>query len=253
MTDDAFADRTILVTGGSRGIGRATSVRLAAEGARVAVNFVSNAAKASETVAEIESAGGTATAVQGNVAVPSEAADIVAKTRESLGPVDMLVHSAGISIVEHATNITWETWRKTMDVNLDGTFNMVYAVKDEMIGREYGRIVLLSSIAALRERENQVHYSASKAAVIAMTRCMAQGWARHNIRINCICPGLIETEMADTLAPEVQESIVTGTPMGRIGQPHEIASVIRFLLSDESSFMTGQTVVASGGRVMLPG
>ena len=253
MTDQAFADQTILITGGSRGIGKAASLRLAAEGARVAVNYVSNAAKATETVAEIESAGGTALAVQGDVAIPADAADIAQKTRDAFGPVDMLVHSAGISIVEHATDVTWDTWRKTMDVNLDGTFNMVYAVKDEMIQREFGRVVLLSSIAALRERENQVHYSASKAAVIAMTRCMAQGWARHNIRINCICPGLIETEMAYTLPPEVHETIVNATPMGRKGEPHEIASVIRFLLSDESSFMTGQTVVVSGGRVMLPG
>ncbi|MCP4174818.1 MAG: 3-oxoacyl-ACP reductase FabG [Fuerstiella sp.] len=253
MTGHIFSDRTILITGGSRGIGRAASLRLAVEGARVAVNYVSDETKAEETVGEITAAGGRAIAIQGNVAVPAEAASIAEKTRAAFGPVDMLVHSAGISIVEHATDVTWETWRRTMDVNLDGTFNMVYALKDEMIRREFGRIVLLSSIAALRERENQVHYSASKAAVIAMTRCMAQGWAKHNIRINCICPGLIETEMAYTLAPEVHEAIVKATPMGRKGEPHEIASVIRFLLSDESSFMTGQTVVASGGRVMIPG
>ena len=249
----AFTNRTILVTGGSRGIGKSASLRLAGEGARVAVNYVSNEAKAAETVAEINSAGGTAVAVQGNVSIPKDAAGIVQKTRDAFGPVDMLVHSAGISIVEHATKVSWETWRKTMDVNLDGTFNMVYAVKDEMIQRDFGRIVLISSIAALRERENQVHYSASKAAVIAMTRCMAQGWAKHNIRVNCICPGLIETEMAYTLAPEMHEQIVNATPMRRKGEPHEIAAVIRFLLSDESSFMTGQTIVASGGRVMIPG
>jgi 3-oxoacyl-[acyl-carrier protein] reductase len=253
MSDKAFADRTILITGGSRGIGRAASLRLASEGARVAINYVANEAKAAETVAEIEAAGGVAVAIQGNVAIPAEAAEIAASTREAFGPIDMLVHSAGISIVEHATDVTWETWRKTMDVNLDGTFNMVYALKDEMIQREFGRVVLISSIAALRERENQVHYSASKAAVIAMTRCMAQGWAKHNIRINCICPGLIETEMAYTLAPETRAEILKGTPMGRIGVPEDISNVIRFLLSDESSFMTGQTVVASGGRVMLPG
>lgn len=217
------------------------------------MNYVSNVAKANETVAEIEAAGGVAVAVQGNVAIPAEAAQIATATRDAFGPIDMLVHSAGISIVEHASDVTWETWRKTMDVNLDGTFNMVYALKDEMIQREFGRVVLISSIAALRERENQVHYSASKAAVIAMTRCLAQGWAKHNIRINCICPGLIETEMAYTLSPETRQEIMKGTPMGRIGQPEDISNVIRFLLSDESSFMTGQTVVASGGRVMLPG
>jgi len=140
-----------------------------------------------------------------------------------------------------------------MDINLDGTFNMLYAVKDEMIERHFGRIVTLSSIAALRERENQVHYSASKAAVIAMTRCCAQGWAKHNIRVNCVCPGLTETEMAHTLSPEVHQQILAATPLGRIGEPEEIAALIRFLASEESSYMTGQTVVASGGRVMLPG
>ena len=253
MSDQAFAEKTVLVTGGSRGIGRAISERLGSEGARVAVNFVSNQDKADEVVEAIKQAGGQAVAVQGDVACGDSTREMVAKTREALGPIDMLVNSAGISIVEHASDVTWETWKQTMNVNLDGTYNAIYSVKDEMIERNYGRIVLLSSIAALRERENQVHYSASKAAVIAMTRCCAQGWAKNNIRINCICPGLIETEMAYTLAPEVHEMIVNATPMGRKGRPEEIAALCRFLLSDESSFMTGQTVVASGGRVMLPG
>ncbi len=253
MADQEFANRTILVTGGTRGIGRAASERLASEGARVAVNYVSNADAAREAVQAISDAGGTAVAVQGNIASPEEAQSIVAQTRDAFGPIDMLVHSAAISIVEHASDVTWDTWRQTMDTNLDGTFNMVYAVKDEMIERNFGRIVLMSSIAALRERENQVHYSASKAAVIAMTRCMAQGWAQHNIRINCICPGLIDTEMAYTLSPETHAHIKANTPMGRLGRPDEIGNVIRFLLSDESSFMTGQTIVASGGRVMIPG
>ena len=253
MADQDFAGRTVLVTGGTRGIGREAAMRLASEGAKVVVNYVSNTERAEQTVSEIEAAGGTVVAVQGDVSKRDDVDRIVATTRDAFGPIDVLVHSAGISIVEHATDVTWETWRRTMDVNLDGTFNIVYAVKDEMIEREYGRIVLLSSIAALRERENQVHYSASKAAVIAMTRCMAQGWAKHNIRINCICPGLIDTDMAYTLSPEAHAHIVANTPMGRLGRPDEIGSVIRFLVSDESSFMTGQTVVASGGRVMLPG
>jgi 3-oxoacyl-[acyl-carrier protein] reductase len=248
-----FTGKTALVTGGTRGIGRAATVRLASEGAKVAVNFVANEDRAAETVAEIQSAGGTAAAFQGDVANPHDVRRVVEQAREAFGPIDLLVHSAAISIVEHASDVTWETWRRTMDVNLDGTFHVVYAVKNEMIERGYGRIVLMSSIAALRERENQVHYSASKAAVIAMTRCLAQAWAKHDIRINCICPGLIDTEMAQTLSPAMHRHIVDNTPMHRLGRPEEIAGVIRFLLSDESSFMTGQTVVASGGRVMIPG
>ena len=253
MAEQAFAGKTVLVTGGTRGIGRATALRLAAEGARIAVNYHANQKQAEDTLAELKTQGNPAIAVQANVADRDEVQRMVAEVRDALGPIDILVHSAGLSIVEHATDVTWETWRRTMDVNLDGTFHVVYALKDEMIARGFGRIVLLSSIAGLRERENQVHYSASKAAVIAMTRCLAQAWAPHNIRINAICPGLIDTEMAYTLSPEAHKNIVANTPMKRMGQPEEIASVIRFLISDESSFMTGQSVVASGGRVMLPG
>ncbi len=253
MTDRSFTGKTILITGGTRGIGKAAAVRLAGEGANVAIVYVSNEDRAKETVAEIQSGGGNAVAIRGDVANRDDVQRYVDETRKTFGPIDMLVHSAGISIVEHATDVTWETWRKTIDVNLHGTFHAVYAVKDEMIARNFGRIVLLSSIAALRERENQVHYPASKAAVIAMTRCLAQAWAKHNIRINGICPGLIDTDMAYTLSPETHQHIVANTPMGRLGQPEEIANLIRFLVSEESSFMTGQTVVASGGRVMLPG
>ncbi len=253
MARGHFSGKTVLITGGSRGIGRATSLRLASEGARVAINYLSRKPEADALVKEIRAAGGEAAAVAGDVSQPEQAARIVAAARESFGPIDMLVHCAAYSVVEPASEVTWESWKKTMNVNLDGTFNMVYAVKDEMIARRFGRIVTMSSIAALRERENQVHYSSSKAAVIAFTRCCAQAWARHNIRINCMCPGLVETEMAHVLSDEAHQKIIAQTPMGRIGQPEEIASVIRFLLSDESSFMTGQTIVASGGRVMLPG
>ena len=253
MATGEFAGKTILITGGTRGIGKAVAVRLAGEGANVAANYFSREDAAAETLSEIEQAGGKAIVIAGDVSKPDEARRIAQQTRDAFGPIDMLVHAAGISIVEPASDVSWETWKRTMDVNLDGTYNMVYAVKDEMIERQFGRIVTVSSIAALRERENQVHYSASKAAVIALTRCCAQAWARSNIRVNCLCPGLTETEMAHTLSPAVHQAIIDPTPIGRIGRPEELAAVARFLLSDESSFMTGQTIVASGGRVMLPG
>jgi 3-oxoacyl-[acyl-carrier protein] reductase len=253
METSDFSGKTVLITGGTRGIGKAIAVRLAGEGASVAANYFSRHDDAAAMLKEIEKTGGRCVTIAGDVSQPDQAQQIVESARKAFGPIDMLVHSAGISIVEPATMVTWETWKRTMDVNLDGTFNMVYAVKDEMIERGFGRIVTISSIAALRERENQVHYSASKAAVIAMTRCCAQAWARHNIRLNCLCPGLTETEMAHTLSPEAHRTIVAATPIGRIGNPDELASVARFLLSEESSFMTGQTIVASGGRVMLPG
>lgn len=247
-----FQDKTVVITGGTRGIGRALALRLAGEGARVALNYYSRRSDADQTLRDIEEAGGQALAVQGDVSQPADAARIVAEARSAFGPIDMLAHAAGLSTPMPASEVTWEVWKRELEVNLDGTFNMVYAVKDEMIERRFGRIVTFSSIAALRERENQVPYSVAKAGVIALTRCTAQAWAKFNVRINCVCPGLTETEMAHTLAPEVHQQIIAGTPMGRIGRPEEIAALARFLLSEESSFSTGQTMVASGGRVMLP-
>ena len=248
-----FQDKVVLITGGTRGIGRALALQLADEGALLALNYMSRAADADQVIAEIEARDTRAVAVAGDVSQPDSARDIVAAARKSLGPIDMLVTSAGISIPGSADDLSWERWKTTLNINLDGTFNMIYAVKDEMIERRFGRIVTVSSIAGLRERENQVAYSTSKAGVIAITRCVAQAWARHNVRVNCVCPGLTEPAMAHTLSPEVHKVILENTPLGRIGRPEEIANLARFLLSEQSSYMTGQPVVASGGRVMLPG
>ena len=164
---------------------------------------------------------------------------------------DFLAHCGAISNLADHTGLSYDQWRETIDVNLNGTYLTVFAVKDEMIARGYGRMVMISSIAALLPRKMQIHYAASKAGVMALTRCCAEAFAPHKVRINCIAPGLIETEMAHVLPPERMREVVAATPMGRIGQPEEIAALARFLLSDESSFMTGQTIVASGGRMMM--
>ncbi len=248
---DPFAGRVALVTGGSRGIGRATALRLAREGADVAISFASRVAAADEVVAEIRSLGRRATAAACDVSQPGEVQRLVEHTRQQLGPIDLLAHCGAISNIASHEDLTYEQWRETIDVNLHGTFLMVFAVKDEMLRRGFGRMVTVSSIAALRPRQMQIHYSASKAGVIALTHCCAEAFAPH-VRINCVAPGLTETEMAHVLPPDTMRRVIDETPLGRIGQPEEIAGVIRFLLSEESSFMTGQTVVASGGRVMLP-
>ena len=252
MSEQAFAGKTVLVTGGGRGIGRATALRLAGEGANVAVSYVSNQAEADTVSAEMAALGVKTAVAQGDVSVREEAQGIVAKTREALGPIDVLVHSAGIAELEPADEVTWEVWERTFAVNVHGTFHMIYGVKDEMIERGYGRIVTLSSIAGLRPRPLLAHYAASKAAVISMTQSLAEAWAPHNVRLNAVAPGLIDTDMARSFPETAWETCIATTPMGRVGQPEEIANLIRFLVSDESSFMTGQTLVASGGRVLLP-
>jgi 3-oxoacyl-[acyl-carrier protein] reductase len=249
---DAFANRVALVTGGSRGIGRATALRLASEGADVAISYVSRTNDAEQVVAEIQALGRKAICVPCNVGNAAQVARLIARTRVDLGPIDLLAHCGAISNITDHTDLTYPLWLETIDVNLNGAFLVVFAVKDEMIARGFGRIVLVSSAAALRPRKMQIHYASSKAGVIALTRCCAEAFAPHNVRINCVAPGLIETEMAHVLADATMKRVVADTPMGRIGHPDEIAAVIRFLLSEESSFMTGETLSASGGRVTLP-
>jgi NAD(P)-dependent dehydrogenase (short-subunit alcohol dehydrogenase family) len=247
-----FANRVALVTGGSRGIGRATAVRLAREGADVAISYASRSQEAKDVVAEIEGLGRRALAVSCDVSQPAAVQRLIEQTRTKLGPIDLLVHCGAISTVLDHEQLDYESWRRMIDVNLTGTYLVVFAVKDEMIARRFGRIVTLSSIAALRPRKLQIHYASAKAGVIALTRCCAEAFAPYNVRINGVAPGLIETEMAHVLSEETIQRIKAETPLGRLGEPEEIAAVIRFLLSEESSFMTGQTVTASGGRVTVP-
>jgi 3-oxoacyl-[acyl-carrier protein] reductase len=247
-----FDNRVALVTGGSRGIGRASALRLASEGADVAIGYVSRRSDAAEVVAEIEALGRRALACACDVSKPDDVNRLVATTRDRLGPIDLLVHSGGISNLSDHTELTLERWREMIDVNLTGTYLIVFAVKDAMIERGFGRIVLLSSVAALRPRKMQIHYASAKAGVIALTRCCAEAFAPHGVRINAIAPGLIETEMARVLSPGMTQKVVAETPMGRLGQPEEVAAAVRYLLSEDSSFMTGQTLAVSGGRIMLP-
>ena len=204
----SFEGKHVLITGGTRGIGKALGIRLASEGASVSLNYLSRDEDAVATVEEIQAGGGKAVAVKGDNSLPDSANAVAAAAREAFGPIDMLVCAAGISIPGAADDMTWERWKTTMNINLDGTFNMVYSVIEEMQQRQFGRIVTFSSIAGLRPRMNQIAYSASKAGVIAMTQCMAEAWAGDGVRVNCVCPGLTETEMAHTLTPEYHTMVI---------------------------------------------
>jgi 3-oxoacyl-[acyl-carrier protein] reductase len=247
-----FAGKTALVTGGSRGIGRACCIRLAQAGARVAVNYSSNEAAANETARLVEHAGGVALAVQADVSSAGDVERMVAEITGKLGPVDLLVNNAGVFDYVPHTETTRAIWQRTLDVNLTGAFLVTWAVKDGMIERDYGRIVNITSISALDARPMSIAYSASKAGLVGLTKSLAAALAPHNIRVNAVAPGLIDTEILDGVEPAVLDRLIDATPMKRIGTPEEVAALIFFLLSDESGFTTGQTIVSDGGRVMRP-
>jgi len=251
MAAREFEGRTALVTGGARGIGRATCVALARAGAKVAINYAANEAAARAAATLVEAEGAEAALVRADVSDEGAVARMVAEAESRLGPIDLLVTSAGIGTVGGHGEVTFDDWRRTMAVNLDGTYLPVMAVKDGMIARGYGRIVCISSIAGLAPRPAMIAYATSKAAVVALVRNLAAGLGP-TVRVNAVAPGLVTTEMSAGLDKAVREAMVAATPLQRAGTPEDIAEAVLFLLSDRAAFITGQTLVADGGRVTLP-
>jgi 3-oxoacyl-[acyl-carrier protein] reductase len=252
MASQELAGRTALVTGGSRGIGRAVCARLACEGARVALNYAGNEQAARETERLVRAEGADCVLLKADVSDAAAVTAMVTEAERTLGPIDLLVTSAGIAPTEARGEVAFDTWRRIMAVNLDGTFLPIMAVKDGMIARGFGRIVCFASIAGLRPRPAMLAYSTSKAAVIAFARSCSEAFAPH-VRINCIAPGLIDTDMpAASLDQATWQRMIEATPLKRIGRPEEMAELALFLLSERSSFTTGQVYVADGGRVTLP-
>ena len=248
MKEKLFSDRTALVTGGARGIGRSICEMLASHGARVAINYERNEEAARETLASVTAAGVDAIVVQADVSDEEQVGRMTAEVRERLGPVDLLVNNAGIASSTPHDDLPFETWKRMFEVNVDGPFLTTWAVKDEMIERRYGRIVNISSLAGIKIKGRMISYATTKSALISFTRHCAEAFAPYNIRVNCVAPGLTNTDLARSANPDMVEHLISITPMKRIGEPEEIASVVKFLLSDDSSFVTGQTVPACGGR-----
>lgn len=244
-----FKGRTALVTGGARGIGRAICRLLAAEGASVGINYERNAAAAAESLDDVRRAGASGLVVQADVSRPDDVERMVGEVRRQLGPIDLLVNNAGIVKNQPHDRLTFADWKRIFEVNVDGVFLCTWAVKDEMIARRFGRIVNIASLAGFVKKKDMAHYATSKAAVIAFTRHCAEAFAPHDVRVNCVSPGLTETEMATSANPDLVAQLIAATPLGRIGQPDDMAAAVRFLLSDDSSFVTGQTISVCGGRV----
>lgn len=246
-----FQGRVALVTGGSRGIGRAVCLALARAGADIALNYVSDADAARRTQADVEALGVRCRPCQADVGDAAAVEAMVSEIDHALGPIDLLVTAAGIVHVGDHTEVDIELWRRMMKVNVDGTFLPVMAVKDGMIERGFGRIVCVASIAGLAPRARMLPYSTSKAAVIAFARSCAQALAP-DVRVNCLAPGLIETDMSASMGKAVREAMRDAAFLKRTGKPEEMAETVLYLLSERSSFITGQTLVADGGRVTLP-
>jgi 3-oxoacyl-[acyl-carrier protein] reductase len=244
--------RVALVTGASRGIGRAIAVELSRAGFAVGVNFVHRPDQAEETVAAIKAGGGEASALQADVADPQAVEAMFAALDRRFGRLDALVNNAGIGTrIESLTAIDDATWRRTLAVNLDGAFYCIRAAVPRLRAAGGGRIVNISSGAAKTGGMIGAHYAASKAGLLALTAKAARELTREGISVTAVLPSVIETEMLDTLAgsPEARERLRAQFPIGRFGRPEEVAQVVRFLIAEAPSYLTGEFISLRGGRL----
>lgn len=237
--------RVALVTGGSRGIGAAISKALQAAGYTVAANYAGNDEAAAKFTAET----GIKT-YKWSVADYDACAAGIAQVEADLGPIDILVNNAGITRDAPFHKMTREQWSEVMDTNLSGLFNMTHPLWPGMRERKFGRVISISSINGQKGQFGQANYSAAKAGDIGFTKALAQEGARAGITVNVICPGYIATEMVMAVPEKVRESIIATIPVGRLGEPEDIARCVVFLASDEAGFITGSTITANGGQYL---
>ena len=251
MSNKDFEGKVALITGASRGIGRAIAINLAANGASIAINYNENEEAAIETKKLVDTNQVPSTILKANVADSDDVKKMINETEKKLGPIDLLVTNAGIAETEEVAEMSIETWKNIMAVNVDGTLFPILELIPGMIKRNFGRIVCISSIAGIGMRPQLVSYGTSKAAVMALVRNLA-GAIAPQIRINSVAPGLIETDMIQIMSEEKRKNMIEDTPLKRIGKPEEIAETVAYLLSEKSSYTTGQTLVSDGGRIPLP-
>lgn len=242
--------KVALVTGASRGIGRAVAIQMAQNGADVIVNYSGSEAAAQETVDAILDLGRKAIKVKANVANAEEVQAMVAEAHETFGHIDILVNNAGITRDGLLMRMKDEDWDAVLDINLKGTYLVTKAVAKIMMKQRSGHIINMTSVVGVMGNAGQTNYAASKAGVIGFTKSCAKELASRGITVNAVAPGFIHTDMTDVLSDKVKEAMVHEIPLGRMAEPQEVANVVTFLASDFSNYVTGQVINVDGGMVM---
>lgn len=242
--------QTAIVTGGSRGIGRAVAVRLAKDGMNLVINYRGNSAAAEETERLCRELGAEVLLVQGDVSRAEDCEKLAAQAKEEFGRVDVLVNNAGITRDGLLARMTEEDFRAVLDVNLVGPWNMMKAVNRIMMKQRYGRIVNLSSVTGLMGNMGQTNYAAAKAGILGMTKSYAREVAGRGITVNAVAPGFIDTDMTEAMPEGAKDKIITGIPMGRTGKPEDVAEAVAFLASEQAGYITGEVLRVDGGMAM---
>lgn len=245
-----LSGKVALVTGASRGIGRAIAIYLAKLGAKVAVNYASSEEQAMDVVKTIHSSGGQAIPVQGDVSRSSDVEAMVKRVLDEWGTIDILVNNAGINRDTLLIRMKEEDWDRVMEINLKGVYYCTRAVSKIMIKKRQGKIINISSVVGIVGNAGQANYAAAKAGIIGFSKSMAKELAPRNIQVNVIAPGFIETDMTEALSDSIKEGILSQIPNGRYGKPEEVAYVVAFLASDLSQYITGQVIHVDGGMIM---